>query len=184
MRLKPPRLGEILAGASGLLLAFSLFLPWYRVSTVGTCPPPHECPGGDSVSVVAFEAFAFLDLYLLVVALAGVGLLVAEVTQRTHAIPVAWASLTLPLALVATGLVLWRTFAPAGPTGAEPVFVLLGLLASAGVAVGALLSMRDEGFGIRPRPGIEATLRGAPAMGGPDPLPAPPVSGESPRERP
>ena len=140
MHLKPPRVGEILAGVFGALLLVSLFLPWYRQSLVcaaGPCPQPRA---------TGFEALAVLDLFLVVVAFAGVGLLVVEMTQRTPAIPVAWAAIAALLGLVTMGLVLWRTLdPPPGWTDAEPVFVLLALIASAGLTAGCFLSMRDEG---------------------------------------
>ena len=177
MRLNAPRLGEILAGVSGLLLGFSLVLPWYRSTTVAACPaPPADCAAGTR-SYTGFEAFAALDVYLLVIAAAGVGLLVAELVQRTPAIAVAWAAISATLGLVATVLVVWRTVDPPVGGDAEPLFALLGLLAAAGVGIGCLLSMRDEGFGIRPKPGLAATLRGAATTGGPEPLPAPPPGG-------
>lgn len=169
--MKPPRVGEILAGAFGVLLLASLFLPWYQqslVCVVGPCPP---------LRATGFEALAVLDLFLVIVALGGVGLLVVEVTQRTPAIPVAWAAIAALLGLVTVGLVLWRTLAPPPAwAGAEPVFALLALVASAGLTAGCFLSMRDEGS--RGGSGVAA---GAPP-GGTEPIrvpgPSPGVEGD------
>lgn len=171
MRFKPPRVGEILAGAFGLLLLLSLFLPWYRAST--GCPR-EPCP---AMETTAFEAFAAVDIYLLIVALAGVGLLLAETTQRAPAMPVAWAALAAPLALVAFCLALWRTLDPPGGAD-EALFALLGLLAAGGLTVACFVSMRAEGVDQRrAREAYAAT--GAP----PDPLPVPSrPSRESPAE--
>jgi hypothetical protein len=169
MQLKPPRVGEILAGAFGVLLLVSLFLPWYRDEAPACLREP--CPAAPTRS--AWEAFAVLDLVLLAVALAGVGLLVVEVTQRTPAIPVAWSAIAALLALVAVGLVLWRSLSPPGGSGVEPVFSLLGLAASAGLAGGCFASMRDEGVRLR---GVGPGTRDR----WPEPLsvPAPPTDAE------
>lgn len=167
MRLKPPRVAEILAAAFGLLLLVSLFLPWYGrpVQCIqAPCPPLKEN---------AFEAFAVLDVYLLIVGLAAIGLLVVEMTQRTPAVAVAWAAIGTPLAVVATALVLWRALSPPGAEEAERLFVLLGLAATAGVASAFALSMRNEGLdrhrrvrGAVPRP-LPEPIRISPAPGGP-----------------
>jgi hypothetical protein len=168
MRLKPPRVGEIVAGAGGALLLISLFLPWFRAT--GT--------GRGTADEVAFEAFAVLDLLLVALALAGLGLLLAEMVTPTPAIPVAWAALTGLLGLVGTLWVLVTVLSPPA-AGLEPLFALLGLVAAAGVTVGAFLSMRDEGFGVRPKPGLGATLSRTADSTGPEPLAVP----HTPRDR-
>ncbi len=171
MRLNPPRLGEILAGAAGAVLLVSLFLPWFRATSAGACPPGSECPGGRNADEIAFEAFAVLDLLLVALALAGIGLLTAQMVAHAPAIPIAWATLTVLLGLVTTIWVLVSVLSPPGQSF-EPLFALLGLAASSGVTIGALLSMRDEGFGVRPKPGIEAT-RSRTAERDLEPLPVP-----------
>jgi len=171
MRLTPPRLGEILAGAAGAVLLASLFLPGFRATAVAACPPGSGCPGGGNVDEIAFEAFVVLDVLLVALALAGVGLLIAQMTAHVPAIPVAWSSLTVLLGIVTTLWVLVSVLNPPGQS-LEPLFALIGLAASAGVTIGALLSMRDEGFGVRPKPGIEATLSRT-ERSGPEPLPVP-----------
>jgi hypothetical protein len=179
MKLNPPRVGEILAGAFGALLALSLFLPWYRTSdpAVGCDTRAAGCP---RETVTAFQALAVVDVVLVVVALGGVALLLLEMTQRTTAVPVAWSALLAPLAVVAFGLVLWRVLDPAGGAGDEPVFAFLSLVASGGLLAGVLLSMRSESYGWR-------SSRGAGSSGGagrlPDPIPAPRVAGEGSGER-
>lgn len=169
MRLKPPRVGEIIAGAAGAVLALTLFLPWY-----GSTGPRAGGPGAEG-DETGFEAFAVLDVLLVILALAGIGLLAAEIVTRAPAVPVAWAALTALLGLAATVWVLVAVLAPPG-SGAEPLFALLGLAATAGVTVGAFLSMRDEGFGLRPKPGLAPTLSHA-AAAAPEPLPAPDPAG-------
>jgi hypothetical protein len=178
--LKPPRLGEILAGASGTVLLVSLFLPWYREKSE-ICPPAGggDCPDPQSAGS-AWAAFSALDVFLLVAALAAIGLLALELTQRTPAIPIAWAAVTAPVGLAATVWVFVRTLNPPD-TEVEPLFALLGLLAAAGVTAGCALSMRDEGFGLRPKPGIDATRRRGSGDGGPEPIRVGSPAGEAPR---
>jgi hypothetical protein len=144
VHLNPPRVGEILAGAFGALLLVSLFLPWYRSSAACVRAP---CPQPDAT---AFESFAGLDVFLVVVALGGVGLLALEATQPTPAVPVAWASVGALLGFVAVVLVLWRMLAPPAIGPDDPVFAALGLAASAGVTAGCFLSMRNESPRHRP----------------------------------
>lgn len=159
MRLNPPRVGELLAGVFGALLLLSLLLPWYRTPEPATARCDEVSQACPRATVSGFEAFGVLDVYLLVIALVGVGLLVAEVTQRTSAIPTAWAALAAPLAFVAAALALWRTLAPPGGSVDEPLFALLGTIAAGGITVGSLLSMRNEGAGAgaaRPRAGARA----------------------------
>lgn len=169
MRLKPPRVGEILAAVFGVLLALSLFLPWYRTpAPAGSCPPAQgECP---RETVTAFQAFAAVDILLLLVAAGGLALLALEVTQRTAAIPVAWSALLTSLALVALAVVVWRVAAPP-EVGYEPLFALLGLVACGGVVVACILSMRNDSPAARwARPGRGSV---------PDPLPVPEVAERS-----
>lgn len=153
--MNPPRVGEILSGAFGAVLAVSLFLPWYR----------EQSQTGDSSNLTAWEAFAALDVLLVVVALGGLGLLFAEITQRTHAVATAWASILTPIAVVAAALVLWRTLSPG--ESREALFALLGLVAATGLAAGSLLSMRNEGLDrARGRSSSEPELLAAPPVAG------------------
>lgn len=135
MTLKPPRLGELVAGASGAVLFCSLFLPWYRT------------PSGSAIS--AWDAFTVLDLVLAGTALIGMLLLVLEITQPTPAISVSVAALAALLGAVATLWVLLGALDPPG-AGDERELVLLGLAASGGVLVGGLVGMRDEGTSFLP----------------------------------
>ena len=182
MKLNPPRVGEILAGAFGALLVLSLFLPWYRTAepaTAGCGAGQASCP---RETVSGFEALAVTDIVLLAVAIAGVALLLLEMTQRTAAVPLAWSALLAPVALIAFALVLWRTLAPPGGAADEPVFAFLGLVATGGLAIAVLIGMRNEGYGWRARVPRGGGPGGAPGAGLPDPLPVPRATGEGPRE--
>ena len=127
MNVKPPRLGELIAGVAGLVLLVSLFFGWYG-------------------ALSAWEAFAVADVVLIVAAVAGLALLVIESTQRTPAVAVAWAALTFIVTLVALAMVAYRVLdAPGAAEGlATRPFAFVGLAATAAVVAGALLSMRDD----------------------------------------
>ena len=174
MDLSRVRPWEWIAGLAGAALLGVMFLTWY------------DRPGGAEGSN-AWEAFAAIDLFLLVTALMGIALLVLTATQETAAVPIAVAALTALAATVALALVGFRLLVM--PEGDVPVVgaagmtraagVYLGLIATAGVAAGAWLAMRDEGFGLgsgtEPRPGEPIEARE---------LPAPPPPGEPASEGP
>ncbi len=168
-----------MAGAFAALLTVSLFLPWYRASE-----PPGGCAPGEvgctRETLSAFEAFAALDILLLVIVAGVAGLLVLEMSQRTPAVPVAWSAALVPPAIVAAGLVIWRTLDPPSNAVDEPVFALLGLVSAVGLVVAVLIGMRSESHGWRstPRTGRGGRLGGR----GPEPLPVPRVAGDGPAE--
>jgi len=140
----------------------SLFLPWYGTDSDGCPAPPAECSAS---SVSGWESFAVLDLVLLAAALMAVATLVLALTQRAPAAPVETAALTAIAGVIALAWVALRLLAaPESADGLGVRWGWLGLAATAGVAAGAWLSMRDEGFGLRPEPGIEATLGHGPPV--------------------
>lgn len=145
MKLRRPRIGEIVAAVAGVTLVVSLFLPWYG-----------DGAGAENSGWAALRA---LDVLLLAIALAGMALLALQVGGATTAITTAWASMTALVGTLTLPWVLYRMLdLPEAAAGLGLRFALLGLIAAAGVALGAWLSMRDEGFGLRPSPGIEATM--------------------------
>lgn len=127
MRLSQLRSGEISAAIAAVLLMVSLFLPWF----------------GDRD---AWEAFDVTAVLLWCVAVAGVGLAVLTATQSKPDVPVVVAALTAVLAGIVLVVLLYRLADPLDGLGVR-VGLYLGLLGTAGVAVGSWLSMRDE----RPR---------------------------------
>jgi len=146
MDLRRPRLGEVIAGVASAVLLVSLFLPWYD---------------GPSGGVSAWKAFSVLDVLLLLTALMGIAVFLMAITQRVPAVPVATAALTASVGIIASVWVLLRVLFVPGPDGVlERELVWLGLLATTALTTGAWLSMRDEGFGLRPAGDIEATLGG------------------------
>jgi hypothetical protein len=177
--LRRPRLGEWIAGVSGAVLVVALFLNWYRVDSLeleqrsGTARGPVEIPDG---TVTGWQAFSVVDVLLLVVGLGAVAVVVVAATQRTPAVPIAVDSLATLLALIGLVVVLTRIAnvpeesliggLPAGlrVTDLDVTRLFgawLGLGATAGALVGALMAMRDEGLGRsagRWRPGEESPV--------------------------
>ncbi len=137
------RLGEWMTGVSGAILVPATLLPWYE--------RPLECVRApcSSPTVSAWEAFAVVDLALLLAALLGLACSLVAVLYRAPAVPIAVASITALLGTVASVLVLVRT---AFPPDAEARLggLWLGLVATLGVAAGGWLAVRHEGYGFWP----------------------------------
>ncbi|HET8952076.1 MAG TPA: hypothetical protein VFN44_16260 [Solirubrobacteraceae bacterium] len=137
------RLGEVVAGAAGVLLLASLFLKWYSVSSAAVL-------GAGQRGVSAWTAFSVVDILLALVALLGIALALAQIVGRGPALPVAIGVITTTLGLAATLLVLYRILNQPGPNDLIDVEVgaWVGLVACVGVFLGGWLSLSDE----RPRP--------------------------------
>jgi hypothetical protein len=127
MDLRRLRAGEWVAAASGVALLVSLFLPWY---------------GPDSAT--AWESLSAIDVLLAFVAATGVLLAIVTAAQRVAAIPIALSALVALAAIVGVLLVLFRMLdVPDGASGREWA-LWLGLAGAAGIAVGAVMAMREE----------------------------------------
>ena len=134
MGLRRLHLGEWVAGASAAALLASLFLPWLR-PTLSVCPPVCE------ETLSGWEALTWADIAMAVAAALGLALVVATVTQRTDAVPVAIAALATLAGLVSVALaVRWLL-------DARMVGAWVGAAGALGLTGGAILAMRDE----RPR---------------------------------
>ena len=131
------RVGEIVAGAAGVVLLAAMFLSWYSVS-------------GRDDSLTAWDAFSVVDILLALVALLGIALALSETIGRGPALPVALGVVTTTLALAGTLLLAYRILNQPGPNDLIGVQLgaYVGLVASLGVFLGAWLSLSDE----RPRP--------------------------------
>jgi len=123
------RPAELLAGAAGLLLAVSLFLPWYEI-------------GG--VREDAWNALTVTEIPAALAAIGAFALVVVTITQRSPAVPLGAAVITSVVALVSCAVVAARAgVLPAGAS--ERCYGLwLALAGSVGVLAGAMLSLRDE----------------------------------------
>jgi hypothetical protein len=131
MRPDPSRIrpAELLALLAGLLLAVSLFLPWYEFA---------------GVQRDAWNALTVAELPAALAALLALALVAATVYQRSPALPVALAVWTTAVAAVAVIVLAVRVAAPPGGASARCYGLWLGLAGSIGVLVAAWLSMRDE----------------------------------------
>jgi hypothetical protein len=123
--------GDWLAGAGGVLLIVSLFLPWYSA-------------GGQSVS--AWDSMAVDDVIL---ALTG-GLAVAAAlivgVRRFSGFSVATTSLAIAPALVGLVVTVYRLASPAPAVDVSlEVGAWLALVAALGITIGAWQGATDEG---------------------------------------
>ncbi len=158
-RLRP---AERFTALGGVVLLTALFLPWYApavakvelergVFSIGRSVPDAAEKLGLNQQVVptftAWQQLELLDLLLVLVALAALGLAVLVIAQRSPA-PVAVGEVLLTtLATVAAFAVLYRIVDQPGDDRALDVryAAWLGFLATAAIARGAWRALRDEG---------------------------------------
>lgn len=143
MDLRRARIQDWLVGWLGALLVASLFLGWYR---------------GARAAVSAWQAFALIDVFLLVTGLVAMVALVLTLAHRTPAVPLALTSLGIFVALPAAILAAIRLIVvpdlPGAAAGGD-VSRLLGAWVGTGAALGLLAAMlasiRDERTPVPPR---------------------------------
>jgi hypothetical protein len=142
MDLRRLRAGEWIAALAGLALLVSLFLPWY---------------GAPSAS--GWEALTVNDLLLTAVALFAVALLFVTAMQPVPAVPIVLDALVVLAGTVAVALVLVRVGALPDQASSREWGLWVGLAGAVGIAVGGLISMRDQRLS---RPGRPTDLTGRP----------------------
>ena len=129
MDLRRLRAGEWITGAAGALLLVTLFLGWYS---------------GDDGTRTGWESLGALDVVLALLALAALAVPIVTAAYRVPAVPIAHQSLIVLASSLVTLAVLFRVLnLPDWATGRE-IGLWLGLLATLGVAAGALIAIRDE----------------------------------------
>jgi hypothetical protein len=145
-RLRP---ADAVAGAAGLALLVSLFLPWYelgapQVHTAGSRGATPVVNALGDVSPTAWQAFTVVDVLLALAALLAIALPVVTVVASGPAKPVTFTVLTTLAGLLATLLAAWRLIdSPAG--GLTPRYgAWIGLAAALAVFLGGSWSMKDE----------------------------------------
>jgi hypothetical protein len=127
--MKAPRAGEVLAFMGSVAIAISLGLRWY------------ETPSG---SLSVWDTFGVAVVLLLLAALGGLVLMIATLSERSTALPVAAGVWTTLLGLLGTIAAVVRALErPHGAT-ALCAGAWLGLAGALLVLIGAWLSMRDE----------------------------------------
>jgi hypothetical protein len=148
------RRGELIAGASAVLLFVFMFLPWYGLK-VATARRSITLPG----SYDAWNAFDVIDWFLLVTIIVAVSLPFFQATRRAPAIPVSISVVSTVLGIIAGLLIVFRLLDRPHlvnvPDVLTPLAVhldrtlkagaFLGLLGALGIAAGSYLSLRQEG---------------------------------------
>ena len=147
------RLGEWLAGLSGLALVLLTFAPWYGSAERGPELLPLQTGG-----LSAWEAFAVLDVLLVLLGLAGLAVLALAASRRPPALPVAATVVTAALSIVMALLVLYRLLDQPGNNDfvTNRGSAYLGLLAVLLLATGTWLAMGDERTDAEPAPAVPA----------------------------
>lgn len=171
--------GEAIAAGSALALFLFMFLPWYGLGSVGGFDVSGV--GGDAS---AWEIFSFVDILLFLIAVAVVGLVLAQAAESTPDLPRPPATIIAVLGGAAVVLILFRLiFAP--DVGDDVVDVdltrkigiFLGLIAAAGIAYGGWRAMSET---VARGPSGDAAGTGASPVTPPPPAPPP----EPPRAEP
>jgi uncharacterized membrane protein AbrB (regulator of aidB expression) len=133
------RRGELLAGASAVLLAIIVVAgKWYGAG------------GGTGASQTGWQALTDLRWLVLVTILAAVGLVFAQATRRAPAIPVTMSLVVMLVAIVCAVALIYRVLI--NPPAHEQALAYLGLLSALGIAFGGYLSLRQEGIARRDEP--------------------------------
>jgi len=135
MDLSKLKLGQKIVLGAGILLIINLFLPWWRVDF-----------GFGSASANAFDAFLAWFGSFLAIAAAVIIALKVFTSVKVNAGPLKAEHLAFALAALGFLFILIELF-----VDNEFMFVgiWIGLVASAVLAVGAFLAMKEEGLGVQ-----------------------------------
>jgi hypothetical protein len=147
------RNGEIVAAVSGLALFIFMFFSWFgggvEISTGGTQDVPGigeipNEPAPEETGVSAWDALQdFSGFLIALAAVSGITLgALAAAGQRIN-LPFQRGVGTLVLGKLAVLLILWRILANPGDL---KIGIFLGLIAAAGIAIGAWIALREDGF--------------------------------------
>jgi hypothetical protein len=135
MELDPSRLrrGEMLAGASAVLLAiFLVGGKWYGDA------------GRTGGSLTGWQALTDLRWLMLVTIVAAAGLVFAQVVRRAPAVPVTMSLIVMLLGIVTVVALIYRVLI--NPPPHQQAGAYLGLLFAIGVMCGGYFSLRQEGI--------------------------------------
>jgi hypothetical protein len=146
-------MAKLLPALAGIALLGVMFLPWFGPSEAleGSFEEAREIReqfGGPPVVMPdvdqsAWEAFEVVKFVLVAAALSGVGVAATRAMAAPPISPLAASAVATGIGILATALVLYRVVNPVADSGRE-VGLFLGLLASAGVAYGGWLALREE----------------------------------------
>ena len=139
-RLRP---GELIAGASGLLLLVFMFaLHWYALKSPLA---PEASVLGRPTSYSGWDALTNIRWLLLVTAVAALALAYFQAARQTPAIPVVVSVIVTVLGGASALVLIFRVLIDTpGNQLDERAGAYLGLLAAIGIAYGGFASMRQE----------------------------------------
>jgi cytochrome bd-type quinol oxidase subunit 2 len=144
IRLRRLRRGEVIVGASALLLLVFVFaLTWYEQRTVAG---EHTFTGWQGLPTARW--------LLLVTIVAALALVYFQAARRTPAIPVTLSVVVTVLALLTAIALIYKVLInPPGPSSVDvKVGAYLGLVSSLALLYGGFASMRREGISSRDAP--------------------------------
>jgi formate hydrogenlyase subunit 3/multisubunit Na+/H+ antiporter MnhD subunit len=135
--------GDWIAGASGVALLVSLFLPWYELDLCAVL----SSEAGESTGCPTrsgWESLAALDVLLALVAATAVALPLITATQRVPAVPIALAAVVTLVGLFGVVLVLIRVLDIPNWAFDREWGLWLALASSVGIVAGGCVAMRAE----------------------------------------
>ena len=142
------RFGDWVMGLGGLAVLVVMFLDWYETPKITLGRDLGET--ADAAAFNAWESFAVNDVVLALAAVMAITAAVLTALQPTAAVPLALASLTTLVSILALVLVVFRVISPP-ELWTEGLFDVdravgawLGLVATATLVAGCLASIRDE----------------------------------------
>jgi hypothetical protein len=160
--------GELIAGAAGVaLIVFMLAVHWYGVRSTGLIGggPGIDHGTAEGLPRNAFQSFTFVDIYLLITALAAICLPLLKASELDLSPRIRVNLIVGVLGAIAFALILFRIVDPPDlartvngtqirvsdyPTDSviRKIGPWLGLVASAGIAAGALAGVRRADPGL------------------------------------
>ena len=178
--------GEKIAGAAAVLLFVFMFFDWFSVDVSGGEGLFSVSYGGS-----AWDAFEWIDLFLLLTVIVAVAVVVIRLSDALFEPPVSLNALAAIFGAISVLLILYRIIDPPGPGDVPGVDVgpavgaFLGLIAAAGITYGGYRAMQEEGTSFGDL-GDQFSSRGGPGAGSsqqppsatPPPPPPPPSSGQ------
>lgn len=135
--------GNVIAALSGLVLVVVMFMSWFDLSSVGGRDfSAAAYRAGLDTTENAWQAFQFTDVILFLAALAAIAAAVISAGGNEARAPFPPEALAFGLGLLSSLLVLYRILNPVLDAGRK-LGLFLGFLASAGIAAGSLMAMRE-----------------------------------------
>ena len=176
------RFGDMIAGASAVLLFLFTFLRWFKATGPGG---DDDVPDAlkDLISFNAWEAMPFLTFILLLCIVAVIAVVVIRATSTQVNLPVPLGTVILAAGALALLIILFRLLLTPDPSISflgqdfnvkdndgevgRSYGIFLALLAAIGILAGGFLSSRERGEAI---PGVDGPLGGTGTGGGGGPL--------------